>query len=134
MKTKNTGIILGNCIKKIEVLNSKINHQCIIVENTKKHFDDVKKIILDIMSDLDVLTIKINIPAYGQAIQGDLLEWLNNKCKTRPNFEFSRDKIEAPKNGDIFFFFGPIRLANGGKRSNSCYKFELFLSLRETFA
>lgn len=66
--------------------------------------------------------------AYAEALVADTRDWLARDARGRPDFSRSRDALRAPEDERPFFFFGPLRLANGGRVG---YRFECFLALRE---
>ncbi|MCG6121990.1 MAG: DUF6421 family protein [Microvirga sp.] len=65
---------------------------------------------------------------YGAAILADIDGWLAAGADAKPDFSRSRDALRAPEDGAPFFFFGPLRLANGGRAG---WRFETFLALRD---
>ncbi|MDE1462524.1 DUF6421 family protein [Spartinivicinus poritis] len=67
-------------------------------------------------------------PVYCQALISDIADWVKAGLENPPDFGRSRDSIKLPENGCLFYFFGPLRLANGNRNG---WKFETFLSLRD---
>ncbi|MGJ3264746.1 MAG: DUF6421 family protein [Salinarimonas sp.] len=70
----------------------------------------------------------LGAPAQADAIAADTASWLAAGARDRPDFGRTRDAMRAPEEGAPFFFFGPLRLANGGRAG---YRFETFLAIRE---
>ncbi len=65
---------------------------------------------------------------YGLALDEDFREWIASGLQERPDFRRSRDALAPPRDGEPFFFTGPLRLANGGRAG---WRMESFLALRE---
>lgn len=65
---------------------------------------------------------------YAEAILADVDGLLAAGPGSKPDFSRSRDALRAPEDGAPFFFFGPLRLANGGRTG---WRFETFLALRD---
>ncbi|WP_349358124.1 DUF6421 family protein [Stappia sp.] len=66
--------------------------------------------------------------AYAKALAADIERWIAAGLDTPPDFGAARDAIVPPRDGAPFFFFGPLRLANGGRTG---WRFETFLAWRE---
>ncbi|GGK18904.1 DUF6421 family protein [Salinarimonas ramus] len=75
----------------------------------------------------DIAT-SLGAPEQARTIVADTMDWLAAGASKRPDFSRTRDAMRAPDDGRPFFFFGPLRLANGGRTG---YRFETFLAMRE---
>ncbi|CAN0514283.1 unnamed protein product, partial [Scytosiphon promiscuus] len=86
----------------------------------------------DLLSTIAATTSEIagvcGQPAFGAAFCADVGRWRQASLATAPDFTAARDAIRPPRDGEPFFFTGPLRLANGGREG---WRFETFLSLRE---
>lgn len=71
---------------------------------------------------------EIGMDAYADALASDTAAWLASGARDKPDYTATRDALRAPDDGKPFFFFGPLRLANGGRTG---YRFECFLAVRE---
>ncbi|MCG7498655.1 DUF6421 family protein [Vibrio sp. Of7-15] len=65
---------------------------------------------------------------YRLSLIADITTWVDKGVDKQPEFGVSRDALELPDNGGLFYFLGPLRLANGNRNG---WKFETFLSLRD---
>lgn len=88
---------------------------------------EVLNLLANITPQAEALARRFGQEIYGSALASDLKKWGEDTGKS-PNFSASRDALVAPEDGAPFFFLGPLRLANGGRKG---WRFETFLSQRE---
>lgn len=92
------------------------------------NYEAAKAYLHALLSEIPKLTDEYHCRSYGEALIADINAWLGLDLSTPPNFSHSRDCLEAPEDGHLFFFLGPLRLANGNRKG---FRFETFISIRE---
>lgn len=90
--------------------------------------DAARALLPDAAETAARLARRLGMRDYAEALVADTRDWLAAGAVARPDFTRTRDALAAPEHGVPFFFFGPLRLANGGRVG---YRFEAFLALRE---
>ena len=118
--------MIERLIVYVDSLNKHLDFQC----RTQDESEVVKSIVEKIEKEIVSITENLNMSAYGRAVIEDFHNWLFLNCREKPNFKKSRDILKSPVSGSMFFFIGPLRVANGS-RGSSTYKFECFISKRE---
>lgn len=107
-----------NRIGALQLSNGSVEH---------RSKSEVFKLLTKIIPQAEALTQRFGQRIYGSALVSDLKTWSEDVGK-QPDFSASRDALIAPEDGAPFFFLGPLRLANGGRKG---WRLETFLSQRE---
>ncbi|MGP9820065.1 DUF6421 family protein [Salinarimonas sp. NSM] len=87
-----------------------------------------RALLADAAAQAARLAHRIGATAQAEAIVADTERWLADGARGKPDYGRTRDAMRAPEEGAPFLFFGPLRLANGGRAG---HRFETFLAIRE---
>lgn len=90
--------------------------------------ETIRDLVVSITNEAASYARSLGQENYADALEKDFRDWIAAGLSVAPDFSRSRDALRPPENNVPFFFVGPLRLANAGRRG---WRFECFLALRE---